>query len=64
MSQTPITDQALESLAQGDFVTEFQEGNKRAKMLTPQDLLALRELEQAQAADEARHHNGIYRVLR
>lgn len=64
MAENPITESALDKLEEAEFVTEFQEGSNRAKMLSPEDLLKLHELESRLAADESRRTSGIYRIIR
>jgi hypothetical protein len=63
MATNPITQSALDQLQEAEFVTEFQEGSNRSKMLTPADMLQLRELENKLASDEARNNSTVYKLL-
>jgi len=63
MATNPITQSALDQLQEAEFVTEFKEGSNHSKMLTPADMLQLRELENKLASDEARNNSTVYKLL-
>lgn len=56
-----IANEYSEAMADGDFVTEFQEGSNRTRFMVPRDLKDLMDARDKARARDSRRQKGIFK---